>query len=371
MKLAFLGAWQRRCAALTVLAFTIGLASGCRNQSPAARTDQQISSDIQARIKGESALSGQKIQVSVASGVATLNGTVSDDASRALAANDSGTIPGVKTVINNLTVQPAQQAEAAPAPEPARSEASAPPPSRPRHKDRADYERPDPQQEPAPQYEPPQQQQDAQMTPAAAPPPPPAPPKPVVREITLAAGTVVPVRISETLSSKDSQPNDVFHGSLAGDLGSRGVIVIPQGAPIMGRIIDAKDATHFKGSALLSLELTQVVARGKKISLVTDAYSKEGAGRGKNTAEKAGGGAILGAIIGGIAGGGKGAAIGTLAGGAAGTGVNAATRGQQVTIPTETLINFELKSPVTVTVTIPPGQGSNMGDTPEPQLQNR
>ena len=82
----------------------------------------------------------------------------------------------------------------------------------------------------------------------------------------------------------------------------------------MGRVVDAKDAAHFKGNALLSIELTQVNARGQKIALVTDSYSKTGTGRGKNTAEKAGGGALFGAIIGALAGGGKGAAIGTLAG---------------------------------------------------------
>src|SRR3569833_3190892 len=100
---------------------------------PAAPTDQQIASDIQAKIKGESALAQQNIQVSVVDGVATLNGTVSDEASRALAANDSGTISGVETVINNLTVQSAAAASTpepetaaqttapTPAPEPVRS----------------------------------------------------------------------------------------------------------------------------------------------------------------------------------------------------------------------------------------------------------
>ena len=87
------------------------LIAGCKNplsvQQPVARTDQQVTSDIQAKIQGESALAGQNIQVSVSNGVATLNGMVSDDASRALAANDSGTVSGVRTVVDNLTVQSA------------------------------------------------------------------------------------------------------------------------------------------------------------------------------------------------------------------------------------------------------------------------
>ena len=141
-------------------------------------------------------------------------------------------------------------------------------------------------------------------------------------------------------------------------------------AAILGRVVEVREAAHFKGSALLSLELTQMMANGRKIALVTEPYNKEGAARGKNTVEKAAGGAIVGSIIGAIAGGGKGAAVGAAAGGAAGTGVNAATRGQQVVIPTETLINFRLQSPITVTVTIPP-QGAHSNQFPEPQLQPR
>jgi len=185
--------------------------------------------------------------------------------------------------------------------------------------------------------------------------------------VTLPAGTQLPVRLTEDLSSKTTQTNDVFHGTLASDIGVQGVIAIPSGSSVIGRVVQAKDAAHFAGSALLSLELTEVAVRGQKLTVTTDAYSQEGKGRGKNTAVKAGGGAALGAIIGGIAGGGKGAAIGGLAGAAAGTGVNAVTKGEQVEIPSESLINFQLQAPVTMTVTIPP-PGSGVDQNYEPTL---
>ena len=361
-------------AGAVALALVVGMAAGCKHQQ-AARTDQQITTDVQSKINGEGALNGQNIQVSVASGVATLSGTVTDEASRALAGNDSGTVDGVKTVVNNLTVQPAQQASAAPVALP--QQATAPPAERPvqdkRHRHDRDRDR---DEQPAPAPEPQEQVAQAapepapQAPPPQAPPPRPAPPKPVVKEVTLPEGTVIPVRITETLDSKTAQANDVFHGSLAGDLGTQGVIAIPRGAPVMGRIVDAREAAHFKGASLLSLELTELTARGKQITLVTDTFSKEGAARGKNTAEKAGGGAVVGSIIGALAGGGKGAVIGGLAGGAAGGGVNAATRGQQTVIPTETLINFRLQSPVTFTVTIPP-PGDDDNSVKDPELQRR
>ncbi len=361
--------WQAGALALTLV---VGMATGCKQQP--ASTDQQVASDVQAKIKGEQALSGQNIQVSVNSGIATLSGNVGDEASRALAGNDSGSVSGVKTVVNNLTVQAAPQAAAAPAATAAPAPATAPAPPQRASQDKQDKHRRRDRmhdEQPTPAPAPPQQTAEtAPPPPVEAPPPPPAPPKPVVKQVTLPAGTIVPVRITETLDSKTAQPNDVFHGSLAADLGTQGVIAIPHGVEVVGRVVDSHEAAHFKGAALLTLELTQLSAHGQKVTLVTDAYTKEGAARGKNTAEKAGGGAVLGAIIGGLAGGGKGAAIGGLAGAGAGTGVNAATRGQQVVIPTETLINFQLQSPITVTVTIPP-TGAQTEDVQDPKLQPR
>jgi len=362
-----------RTMGAVVLALLLCLSTGCKSKAP--RTDQQVSADIQAKIHAESALADQDVQVSFANGVATLNGSVSDDASRSLAANDSAGVNGVRTVVNNLTVQPAQQAAAPAAQPPAAPVAQAPVRATSEKPSRADRKHQEQAPAPAPPAPPPPVTQAANKVepalPIAPPALPPAPPKPVVKNITIPAGTVVPVRITETLDSKTAQTNDAFHGSVAGDLGVQGVIAIPHGTPVMGRIIDAREAAHIKGAALLSIELTELQLRGQKIPLVTNAYNKEAEGRGKNTAEKAGGGAGLGAVIGALAGGGKGAAIGGLAGAAAGVGVNAATRGQQAVIPTETLINFQLQSPITVRVTIPPSGAEQPHDEQSPQLQQR
>lgn len=366
MKQTIFGTRRMAQAGALVLVLAVTAFAGCKKQATAVPDDRQITSQIQSKLGGEQALAGQSIQVSVANGVATLNGAVTSDAARVLAGNEAGTIDGVKTVVNNLTVQ---QAEAAAPVAPAPIETPAPAPKAVEKK-----AKPQPVKQQytpvpaAPVQSAPQQQQVAQVQHQPA--PPPAPPKPVVKEVTLPAGTVIPIRITETLDSKTAQPNDAFHASLAGDLRAGDVIAIPHGTAVMGRIVDAKGAAHFKGNSLLTIELTQLSARGQRIELATDTYSKEGAGRGKNTAAKAGGGAALGAIIGALAGGGKGAAIGGLAGAGAGTGVNAATRGQEVTIPSETMINFRLQAPITLTVTIPP-QGSSQQDNEDPTLRQR
>src|SRR5271170_2213809 len=97
---------------VALLATALLFAAGCSRQTAVqpVRTDQQITNDIQSKITAESALNGQSIQVAVANGIATLSGTANDDASRALAGNDAGSVDGVKTVVNNLTVEPPKQA---------------------------------------------------------------------------------------------------------------------------------------------------------------------------------------------------------------------------------------------------------------------
>ena len=106
---------------------------------------------------------------------------------------------------------------------------------------------------------------------------------------------------------------------------------------------DAKDAGHFKGHSALTLELTSVRRRGSGlVSISTEPYTVEGKNRGKNSAIKIGGGAAAGALLGGLLGGGKGAAIGSLAGGGGGAAYQGLTRGDEVSIPSETEIRFRL-----------------------------
>ena len=124
--------------------------------------------------------------------------------------------------------------------------------------------------------------------------------------------------------------------------------MIPAGSAVSGRVVEAKDAAHFKGHSLLSVELTEVRRHGSALPISTEAYTLEGKNRGTNSAEKIGGGAAVGAVLGGIFGHGKGAAIGALAGGGAGTAVQGVTRGQQVEIASESVIRFRLARPLTV-----------------------
>ncbi len=327
---------------------------GCR-KAPAA-DDPSLNAAVQQRLQADTGLSGQPLQATVQGGVATLSGSVDSAAARSLAANDTAGVPGIREVINNLTL-------AAPTTAPVAVVTPTPAPIRtiPEHSQARLPERPIERQQQAPiDRHPPQYAQNQQPEPpivrqAAAPPPPPA-----VRNVTVPAGTGLSVRITQTLDSQSTQPGTTFSGVLASDVIVDDLVAFPAGTRVNGRVDDAKDAGHFSGNSLLAISLTGINRRGESIPISTDSFSKQGNGRGKNTAEKVGGGAAVGAILGGILGGGKGAAIGAGAGGGLGAGANGVTRGQQVQIPSESLVRFRLNTPVTVRAAAS-GEGNNGG----------
>ncbi|HEY4907386.1 MAG TPA: hypothetical protein VIH74_08030 [Candidatus Acidoferrum sp.] len=167
-------------------------------------------------------------------------------------------------------------------------------------------------------------------------------------QIVIPAGQNLLIRMIDGVDSKTNNVGDIFHASLETDLNVNGTLVARKGTDVYGRLANAKGAGRLAGSSELMLELTRMVINGQDYPVVSSDYTLKGKGRGSNTAEKVGGGAALGAIIGAIAGGGRGAAIGAGAGSAAGAGVQVLTRGQQVKIPSETLLEFRLQQPVTV-----------------------
>ncbi|MEO8736882.1 MAG: BON domain-containing protein [Edaphobacter sp.] len=350
----------RAIASTTLFALALSF-SGCK-KATTPPDDNALTTAVQSRLSGDSALKGESIQPSVDNGVATLNGTVSSDAARSLAAADASQVAGLKTIVNNLTVQAAQQPIQQPAPV-----AAVPPPSTPARtvaKKAALKVRPEPvEHSPAPiERVPPVEH--AQATP---PPPPPPPAAPAFRDVTIPAGTTLPVRITQTLDSATTQQGDNFAGTVATDIIIDGVVVIPQGAAVSGRVDVVQEAAHFKGNSLLTIELTRLNQHGENVAVSTEPYSVAGKGRGKNTAEKVGGGAAVGAILGGIFGGGKGAAIGAAAGGGLGAGANAVTKGQQVQIPSESLIRFHL----TNSLALRASTGNTRSTPTNPSLQQR
>jgi hypothetical protein len=304
--------------ALALSALSLLAMEGCHKTVD----DATLTGNVKSALAADSAIGQQPVQVAVQQGVVTLTGNVSDDTASSVAAEDAAKVSGTKEVVNDLTVAglalpPTVTLPAAPGnPRPAT----------------------------------PQEQQAIAQNQSLPPPPEntPPPPPPVYRDVTAPAGTPLHVRITESLDSATAQAGEGFHGILTRPVVAEGLVVLPAGSAVSGRVVDAKDATHFKGHSILSVELTGVRTRGHEISLSTEPYTLDGANRGKNSVEKIGGGAVVGAVIGGIFGGGKGAAIGAGAGGGGGAAVQGFTRGQQVAIPSESIVFFRLTAPLTV-----------------------
>lgn len=355
-----------------VLALAILVALGAGVACNRAVSDAQLANQIQNKIAADQGIQSRQITVQSANGVVTLNGTVNNDTERAAAANDAAQIAGVKTVVNNLQVAPPATAAQAEQPvEPAPAVEEAPPPRRqsarrssaPARRSTPSYSR-----APQPSYTPPVTSSANEM--AAAPSMPAVPPPTPVRKVTVPEGSTLAVRLIDALDSERSQPGDVFRGSLSQPVYVGDEVVIPQNADIEGRVVSVKSAGHFSGQSELVLELTKLTVNGKSYGLQTSQWSKQGTSRGKRTAATVGGGAALGAIIGGIAGGGKGAAIGSVVGAGAGTGVQGATKGQQIQLPSEAVVNFQLQNAISVIPTSEAERGRSSSDQPQSDTNN-
>jgi hypothetical protein len=167
--------------------------------------------------------------------------------------------------------------------------------------------------------------------------------KEVKREpLVVPAGTAVTINLASALGSKLSQPGQTFDGTVARDIVINNVVAIPKGASVSGTVTDAKPLGRFAGGAVLQVRLDSI--NNMPVRAAVRTFSAKG--KGKRTAVLAGGGAALGGIIGGLAGGGKGVAIGALAGGGAGGAGAAFTGNKDIVLPAEAAVSFQLTEPL-------------------------
>ena len=165
---------------------------------------------------------------------------------------------------------------------------------------------------------------------------------------TIPAGTTVSVRTIDAVDSTYNVVGDRFQASLAEPLMVEGNLVVAKDTLVYGRLTQSKESGTFTGRSQLRLELTGIVVNGKMVPVVTGEYEVTGKSRGASTAKRTIGGAALGSLIGAVADGGEGAAIGAGAGAAAGATSEIITSGDQVKVPSETLLDFTLQQDVSI-----------------------
>lgn len=351
-----------RKAAVAVLAGSAWLATA--GTALAQNSDSTIQASVMSAISNDSALHGQNISATAANGVVTLAGTVQTDAQSQQAETDAANVSGVSGILNHLNVtnpgpaapaaglsaqtsadqlSPQDQTTAPPPPDETQQQVqgSVPPPppdvAQPQSAPQG-YGAPGPAYQPGYGYAP-QQGYPNQSVPYYATPSGP---------VTIPAGTLLRVRLSEPLDTRNLKAGAFFQATSAIDVYQNGVLAIPRGAVLTGQIVEAKNAGELGGSAILRLQLTNVNLNGKIFPLTSDVWSSKGPNKAGYTAGNTAGGALLGALIGGIIGRGAGAGIGAAVGGVGGLAASSATNGPRVYLPVEAQVDFHLTNPATV-----------------------
>ena len=285
-------------------------------------SDNSISSSIKANYYSDPQLKNESIEIAVKDGEVTLTGSVSSDSVRLQAYKLAAETPGVRKVNDQLGVGSPQAGQLESTPQPSSPDSGSMSGSRPSA---------------------------AQETPSkpAAPAPPPVP---VIKKVTIPTGTSVRIQMIDSINSKKNKVGESFAASLAEPIVAGNQVVVPKGVDVFVKLTESKSAGKMKGKSELQLSLDHLVLHGKTYELSSSTYKAEGGSRGKQTAKRVGIGAGIGTAIGAIAGGGKGAAIGAAVGAGSGAAVQVFTQGEQVQVPSETKLDFQLGAPVEITL---------------------
>ncbi|HEX4230662.1 MAG TPA: BON domain-containing protein [Bryobacteraceae bacterium] len=301
-----------------VCAVVVVAMAGCGKSTKAS--DSTLVTDVEAKLYADPATKAGNIKVAAQNGVVTLSGDVSGSDVELAATRDANQTPGVRRVDDHLTVNGGMAANAPP-PTTGTPDTPAPPPV------------------PA-------------STPSAIAqgggPPQPPPPSPELTQVTIPAGEHVTVRMIDSIDSSHNETGQTFRATLSSPLVAHGRVVVPAGEPVSVVLEYAKNAGRIRGKSELQLRLGTLRYHGHTYHIDSTTYEEQGKARGKSTAVRTGVGAAAGAIIGALAGGGKGAGIGALAGGGGTAGFQLATHGQQVKVPSESLVTFRLERPLTI-----------------------
>jgi BON domain len=275
-------------AVVCALALSVPLLRGQDAANAPSANDETITDDINAKLFADSVLKTRDIRVTTQDGVVTLRGSVATRLEKSAVDRIASTEPGVQKVIDSLAIT---------------GDASPPPPS------------------------------GAPAQPAG---------------LAVPSGSVVTVRMIDSIDSRKNQPGQEFDATVETPVVSGSTVAIPKNSPAKVRLAAANDSGRIEGSAQLELELISLTVNGVRYQVQSGYYQQHGSSRGQRTAEAGGAGAVLGGLIGAIAGGGKGAAIGAGSGAAIGAGSQVAMHGSTIRIPSETKIDFTLKQPVTI-----------------------
>ena|ERR1022692_4174276 len=174
--------------------------------------------------------------------------------------------------------------------------------------------------------------------------PAPASEAPPQASLVIPQGTLLKVRMIDSVDSETSQIGQTFQAALDDPVVVDGQTTVPRGADVVAKLVEDKESGKISGRTELTLDLVSIRVNGKMLNIVTGGSTTSSGSRGAKSGKVIGGAAAAGAVLGGIFGGGKGAAIGAASGAGAGGAVQVLTKGQRVKIPAETRLSFTLQN---------------------------
>jgi hypothetical protein len=182
----------------------------------------------------------------------------------------------------------------------------------------------------------------------------PEPSAPEYREVTIPAGTVLPLELKTSVASDSSNMEDPVRATLRRAVTIDGMQALPAGTVVTGHVTAAERSARVKGRARVAFRFDRIdlPGDGGQMAIRTGTITRVAPATKKQDAAKIGVGAAGGAIVGGILGGGDGAAKGAAAGGGAGTAVVLATRGKEVRLGAGAPVSVKLAAPLIVRVPV-------------------
>jgi hypothetical protein len=143
---------------------------------------------------------------------------------------------------------------------------------------------------------------------------------PAIPQYSVAANSVIRLRMNDTLTSKNAKVGDTFRSTVVDPVYAKGFVVIPQGSIVVGKVTAVQRAGRKSQAGSMNVEFTSVqLPNGRSYALngsLTDSENTDNEGGVKGGSSKKrniafiGGGAVVGALINGAAGAGIGAGAG-------------------------------------------------------------
>ena len=163
--------------------------------------------------------------------------------------------------------------------------------------------------------------------------------------LTVPAGTLITIRTIDSIDTDITGAGERFRASIDDPVVVEGQVVIPRGADATIQVMRVEQSGRVAGSDEVALKLFDVTVEGRIYEVASNYAEVKTRGKGKQTAKTTALTTGIGAALGAIISGGKGAAIGAGAGAGTGIAVSAARR-RRLRIPSETRLDFELRSPL-------------------------